>query len=309
MSHFSRLCAWPAALRDVGERGAATQSSAATVNIRAVLRVRYSIQLLSLAVLMLSAPAGVFAQSTSFATVIQNNAAMQSNLTQQIMNSTVFRANQAGTSAGPASCMPPYELMRGVNGMIPPELQSDPRYQQYLRCQQGQSNPQYAQQPAPEQPSLPVAQHLPITATDFVPVLSGHPIVDQALANMPIAPVQRVQLRNAVELMFQRVATEYRGNNLAVSIAIAYATARFTLDGSQPNAQQAREIIFGINDRLAQQPQFALMSPVEKQNNSDSLIFQSAMISVLRDLGQRDPQSRQQAVDLSRVVVQNLTGR
>ena len=100
---------------------------------------------------------------------------------------------------------------------------------------------------------------------------------------MPIAPQQRQQLRDAIELMFTRVATQYRGNNVAVSVAVAYATALSTLNGTQLNAQQSREFIFDVNDKLARGPQFAQMSAIEKQNRSDSLNFQAAMITVLRE--------------------------
>lgn len=267
---------------------------------------RCSIEGLALVALMFVAPVGVFAQNNSFATVIQNNGTMQSNLTKQMINLGGTSSGTSGTSTAPASCMPPYELQRGPSGVVPPELQGDPRYQQYLRCRQGQSNPQSAR-PRPGAPSFPAAQHLPLTATDFVPAQNGHPIVDQAIANMHIALEQRRQLRDAAELMFNRVATEYRRNNLAVSVTVAYSTALLTLNGAQLNAQQTREFAFSVNDNLAQRPQFALMSSTEKQNQSDSLIFQAVMIAVLRDMGRRDPQARQQAIELSRVVIQSLT--
>jgi len=274
---------------------------------RALSRMRCSIKLLLLAVLILIAPAGVFAQN-NFASTIQNLSAMQSSLTQQMINYQGAISRYSGTSTAPEPCLPPFELQRGLKGEVPPELQGDPRYQQYLlRCRPGQSNRQSVT-PAPGAPPLLVAHHLPITATDFVPAQYGHPVVDQMIASMPIAPNERLQLRNAVELMFGRVASEYRGNNLAVSIALAYSTALFTLNGSQQNAQQSQELILGINDALAQAPQFARMSSIEKQNNSDSLIFLTAMIVVLRDLGQRDPQAGQQAIELSRVVLKGLMG-
>lgn len=159
---------------------------------------------------------------------------MQSNLTKQMIN--LGGTTPSGSSSGPASCMPPYEVQRGPSGVVPPQLQGDPRYQEYLRCRQGQSSPQPARS-TPGVPSFAGAQH-------------------------------------PAELL---------------------------------NSQQSREFIFGVNDKLAQAPQFALMSPAEKQSRSDSLIFQAAMISVLREMGQRDRQARQQAVELSRVVMQGLT--
>jgi hypothetical protein len=259
-----------------------------------------------LAALMVAAPVCAFAQNNSFATVIQNNATMQANLTRQMIN---LGGATAGSGAGtsPAPCLPPFELQRGVNGQVPPALQGDPRYQQYLRCRQGQGSAQQSPSGSTS-PTAAAAPHLPITATDFMPAHPGHPVVDQAIVNMPITPEQRQQLRRGIEAMFQRVASQYRGNNMAVSVAVAYSTAIYTLNGVQMSPQDTRELVFGINDRLAQEPQFAQMAAREKQNNSDSLIFQSAMISMLRDIGQRDPQARQQAVELSRAVLGKLTG-
>ncbi|MEP6739604.1 MAG: hypothetical protein ABJA61_04455 [Caldimonas sp.] len=263
-------------------------------------------KLLSLAALTLVAPAGVFAQNNSFATMIQNNGMWQANLTKQMINLGGVTSSSRANS-GPAPCFSPPELARGPSGIVPPALQGDPRYQAYLRCRQGQSDPQRA--PANSAtPAFAGGQHLPITATDFVPVQRGHPVVDQAIVNMSLTPEQRLQLRNGVETLFQRVAAQYRGNNLAVSVAVAYSMATFTLSGSQMDAPRTREFVFDVNDRLAHEPRFALMAPVEKQNSSDGLIFQSAMISMLRETGARDPQARQQAIELSRVVLRQLAG-
>jgi hypothetical protein len=279
------------------------------MNLKPLLRPRSSIERLALAALMVIAPAGAFAQAlatnNSFAAVIQNNAMMQSNLTRQMIN--LGGTSSSSASSGPAPCMPPFELQRGVDGHVPPELQGDPRYQAYLHCKQGQANPQSVGSTPGGSPSLLAGPHLPLTATDFVPAQHGHPVVDQAIAGMPIAPEQRRQLHDAIELMFNRVATQYRGNNVAVSVAVAYATALSTLNGTQLNAQQSREFIFGVNDKLARESKFAQMSSAEKQNQSDSLIFQAAMITLLREMGQRDRQAGQQAVELSRVVMQSLT--
>jgi hypothetical protein len=279
------------------------------MSLKPVSLPRGSTAALALAALLLVAPLGALAQSmapnNSFAAVIQNNATMQSNLTRQMIN--LGGTPTSGTSSGPAPCMPPFELQRGVDGHVPPELQGDPRYQAYLRCKQVQASPQSPTATPGATPSLPAGPHLPLTATDFVPTRNGHPVVDQAIAGMPLAPEQRRQLRDTIELMFNRVATQYRGNNVAVSVAVAYATALSTLNGTQLNAQQSRDFIFGVNDKLARQPQFAQMSPADKQNESDRLIFQAAMITVLREMGQRDQQAGQQAVELSRAVMQSLT--
>ena len=74
------------------------------------------------------------------------------------------------------------------------------------------------------------------------------------------------------------------------------------------NAQQAREFVFGVNDQLARHPRFATMTALEKQNESDRLIFQTFVIAVLRDLGTRDPQARQQATELARAVMKQFNG-
>jgi hypothetical protein len=145
-------------------------------------------------------------------------------------------------------------------------------------------------------------------ATDFVPLQPGHPVVDQAIANLAITPGQRLQLRNGVDEMFRLVADRYRGNNVAVAVAVAYATATLALNGAEIDDQQTRELVYDVNDRLARNPRFASMSAVEKHDNADRLIFQSVVIAVLRDMGARDPQARQQSIELARVVLRKLNG-
>jgi len=261
--------------------------------------------LLSLAALMLTVPASVFAQNNSLATVIQNNSSMQSALSNQMIN--LNGTNARSSVPNPANCMPPVDLQRGADGHVPPQLQGDPRYQEYLRCRQGLSSPR-STAPTAGASSFQAGQHLPITLSDFVPVVQGHPVVDQAVANLQIGPDDRQRLYNALDLAFYRAAHDYRPNNVSVSMVLAYSTALFTLNGSQMNPQQTREFVFGVNDTLARQPQFAMLSPIDRQISSDTWIFQIAMITMLRDLGQSDPQARQQAIELSRKVLQQLTG-
>ena len=90
------------------------------MSMKTVLRPRCSIEGLALVALMFVAPVGVFAQNNSFATVIQNNGTMQSDLTKQMINLNGIGSSTSGTSTGPASCMPPYELQRGPSGVVPP---------------------------------------------------------------------------------------------------------------------------------------------------------------------------------------------
>jgi hypothetical protein len=239
--------------------------------------------------------------------MLQNNAMRQANLTQQMINLGGRPLGSGGSAAGPAPCLPPFELQRGADGHVPPELQGDPRYQEYLRCRQ--AHPERDVRTMPQGPVASSGGHLPITATDFVPPRPGHPVVDQAIAGMAaLTPEQRAQLRNGAEEAFRRVATQYRGNNLAVSVMLAYGAASLTLNGTDLNPQQAREFALAVNDQLARHPRFATMTALEKQNESDLLIFQTFVIAVLRDLGTRDPQARQQATELARAVMKQLNG-
>jgi hypothetical protein len=267
---------------------------------------------LSVTALALATPFAALADN-SYATMLQNNAMRQANLTQQMINlGGAPLGSGGGASAGPAPCLPPFELQRGVDGHVPPELQGDPRYQAYLRCRQAHPERDVRTMPQGPTTAAPAAMpvgHLPITATDFVPVRPGHPFVDQAIAGMTaLTPEQRVQMRNGAEDMFRRVATQFRANNLAVSVTVAYAAASLTLNGTDMNAQQTREFVFNVNDQLARHPRFATMTPLEKQTESDRLIFQTFAIAVLRDLGTRDPQARQQATELARTVMKQLNG-
>jgi len=123
---------------------------------------------------------------------------------------------------------------------------------------------------------------------------------------MALTPQQRVQLHQGAQEMLKWVASNYRGNNVAVSIAVAYATAMGTLNGVQMNPQQTRELAAVVNDMLGPLPQFAQMTPLQKQNEYDWLIFQSLIIRVLSEMGQRDPQARLQAIQLARVVLRQL---
>ena len=261
---------------------------------------------LTLVVLLLAGPVGASADQNSFASMIQITSTAQSTLTKQMINLNGTYSH--GSGSGPAPCMPPYELQRGVNGVVPPELQGDPRYQEYLRCLRGQPASQSTAQTAPQYAPAPVARRHPISASDFVPVMSGHPVAEQALAGMQVTPKQRLLLHNAVDETFKRLAREFRGNNLAVAMAFAYATANGTLTGTSATSQQVREAILNVNDALAQNANFTRVSAAEKQNTSDTLIFQSAMIILLRTIGQQDMDARQKSMELARVVMRRLMG-
>jgi hypothetical protein len=262
----------------------------------------------SLAVALFAVPMDGFAFDT-YGAMLQTTGYYQANLTQSMINYN--RVNGLG-SGGAAStyCMPPYELQRGADGHIPPELQGDPRYQEYLRCMQHHPgyNPNATAVPAPQNVPSAVAQHQPINISDFAPVQPGHPVADQAMATMTVNPQQRQIIQNSVDQVFSQVAKNFRGNNLAVAMAFAYATANDTLTGVLSSPQQIGQAILNINDAIAQDPNFPQVPAAEKQNTADSLIFQSAMILLLRNMGQQDPQAKQQSIDLSHIVMKRLTG-
>ena len=244
------------------------------------------------------------ADTNSFTTTIQNNAMLGGSLTKQMIN-LGGTPTTGGGRFSPANCMPPVDLQRGSDGHVPSALQGDPRYQEYLRCKQGIPP---GQQGVPD-PAAAVqlrAGHLPITATDFVPTSPGHPIVDRAISEMAITPEERRQVHGAVDEMFRRIASQYRGNNLSVSVGAAYATAMATLNGVQMTQQQGLELIRSVNDQLAQSPSFALMSPQQKQDESDTLIYQTAIILLLTNSGAGHPLPQQQAEELSRAVLRQL---
>jgi hypothetical protein len=78
------------------------------------------------------------------------------------------------------------------------------------------------------------------------------------------------------------------------------------LNGTAMSPQQTRELVFAVNDTFGLHPQFAQLSASQKQNESDWLLFQSLVITVLSEMGQRDPQARRQAVQLARAVLKQL---
>jgi hypothetical protein len=265
------------------------------------------VRLLSAGAFALATSIAAQADTNSYAVMLQNTAMWQANLTKQMINLGGRPTTGSGGPSGPAPCLPPFELQRGVDGHVPPELQGDPRYQAYLRCRQSSPSSRDVAT-MPQGPALAPPQHLPITATDFVPARPGHPFVDQAIAGMPLTAEQRTQFRNGAEELFRRIAVQYRGNNLAVSVTLAYAAATLALGGADMNAQQTREFVFGVNDNLGRNPRFASMTALEKQNESERLVFQTFVVAVLRDLGTRDPQARQQATELARAMMKQFNG-
>lgn len=281
------------------------------------------------------------APNNNYAQMLMNtNSMMQLSLSQTIAAQAQTNARagtSGGTPAGWCDPLPPFDLQRGADGHVPPELQSDPRYQQWLRCRQGQGQGQGAAQtrsaavppprgaPAAGWPSAPSyapasaeasessyptpesARHTPMAATDFVPAVNGHPAVEQILRSMPLTAEQRTALARAFMQMSGRIATAARPNNLAAAMSADICLAILTVDHRFTDADSNRYLA-AINDRLSSSPQFAAMSGAQKQTLADSLIFQTTMIEVLSELGQSDPQAKLQSIQLAHTVLQQLTG-
>ena len=283
-------------------------------------------KLLALCVASLAMPLSAHAQiapNNSYAQMLSNTSSMiQNSIGQTITSQARTRSLGNATGTTPSnwcSPLPPADLMRGVDGHVPPELQSDPRYQDWLRCKGGQNTPQ-ANMPA-HPPNAPanatmqgsnyptpvVAHHLPITATDFTPAVPGHPAIEQYLQSQPFTDQQKAVIRQAFDEMSSRVAKTARPNNLAASVAVAVCGAIYLIDNKFTDADSDRYYAT-FNDRLGASPAIATMSPLQKQNLSDGLIFQITVAELLTELGQNNPPVKAQSIQFAHAMLLQLTG-
>jgi hypothetical protein len=224
-------------------------------------------KLLALYIVSLAVPPGAYAQ------IVPNNdyAQMIVTTTDMLQSSISETIHLQANSSGPPSStwcspLPPPDLMRGMDGHVPPELQSDPRYQTWLRCQNRQST---------HAPPAVVAQHLPMAATDFIPAVPGHPFVEQFLMSQPYTDEQRAALR---------------------------------LIGNEVSDADSDRYLIAVNDRLGTSRDVAAMSPIEKQNASDALIFQITVANLLANAGPDYPQAKEVSVQIAQALLLQLTG-
>jgi len=68
--------------------------------------------LLSIGALALAMAFSAHADSNAYSAMLQNNAMRQANLTQQMINLGGAPVGSRGGAAGPAPCLPPFELQR-----------------------------------------------------------------------------------------------------------------------------------------------------------------------------------------------------
>jgi hypothetical protein len=296
-------------------------------------------KLLALCIIPLAMPLSAHAQivpNNSYAQVLVNsNALLQNSISQTIASQA--QTQRLGNSSGATpstwcSPMPPADLQRGMDGHVPPQLQSDPRYQEWLHCQNRQNTPQanartqapggpsasgwssgpsgmpaYANVQGSSYPTPVVAHHLPMTATDFTPALPGHPFIEQYLQSQPLTNEQRAALRQAFGEMSSRIAKDVRPNNLAAALATAVCGAIYLIDNRFTDADSERYYVT-INDRLGAAPEIAALSPMQKQNLADAWILQITVAKLLADLGQSNPPARAQSVQVAQAMLLQLTG-
>jgi hypothetical protein len=82
-------------------------------------------------------PLSAYAQivpNNSYSQMLDHTNTMLQDSLRQIIGSQA-RMNSSGAMSTGCFPLPPPDLMRGMDGHVPPELQSDPRYQEWLRCQ------------------------------------------------------------------------------------------------------------------------------------------------------------------------------
>jgi hypothetical protein len=281
---------------------------------------------------LLCIPLCAHAQNTSFSSMMENNMMRQQNFNNSIngYNSRLQNQSGGGAASTPPTCVAPYDLIHGMAGLVPPQLQGDPRFQEYLRCRYGdvQITPAMANvnllipvKPAPgyvpgspqssaNAAETPAAVHLPPGATDFVPAVYGHPNVDRQIAVLQVSEAQRARITQWVGNSFQEIGRVYRPNNLAVSICLAYVEALYILNGTRTDTPHIQGCITGMNDSIGSGSKFALMSDADKQINYELLVYEESMMQLLKTSGERgNAQDNQAAFGLAQSVMQSLNAR
>jgi hypothetical protein len=114
-----------------------------------------------------------------------------------------------------------------------------------------------------------------MAATDFIPAVPGHPFVEQFLMSQPYTDEQRAALR---------------------------------LIGNEVSDADSDRYLIAVNDRLGTSRDVAAMSPIEKQNASDALIFQITVANLLANAGPDYPQAKEVSVQIAQALLLQLTG-
>jgi hypothetical protein len=152
-----------------------------------------------------------------------------------------------------------------------------------------------------------VVAHANLAATDFKPAGKGHPTVEAYLSSPTLTPDARNMMRPMFDATFNMLA-QTRKNNVATALASAVAIAVGIVSGQPYPAPAAQELLLGINDLLAQSPQFTRLRPADKQVMYETLVVTTALMAILQEGGKTSPEMRAQSASLARSVLQQLTG-
>jgi hypothetical protein len=155
-------------------------------------------------------------------------------------------------------------------------------------------------------PPTPAA-HVNLAASDFRPAGKGHPTVEAYLNSPTLTPEARKMMRPVFDATFNMLA-QTRKNNVATALASAVAIAEGIVSGQQYSAPAAQQLLLGVNDLLAQSPQFTRLKPADKQMMYETLVMTTALMAILQEGGKTNPEMRAQSVSLARSVLQQLTG-
>src|SRR5258707_13080938 len=93
------------------------------------------------------------------------DAAKQRDASSHLTNQMINLGGQPSSGSGWNVCLPPVDLQRGPAGPVPPALQGDPRYQEYLHCRYGDVPITPAMANAPALPVPPAAGGNPTAAS------------------------------------------------------------------------------------------------------------------------------------------------
>jgi hypothetical protein len=126
------------------------------------------------------------------------------------------------------------------------------------------------------------AGHLPISATNFVPAVAGHPALLQYLASPALTPQARALPRQSLQHTLRDIDAPGPlpggRNNLATSVAIAILMATQVAQNAAISATTQAQSVYQINDRLATSLRFAVLPALQNQTLSDTLIYHVAVL-------------------------------
>ena len=158
--------------------------------------------------------------------------------------------------------------------------------------------------------SAPAIRQYPITATDFKPV-AARIVPDQFANSIPgLSLEQREALRALSDQFLTAFEGEARKNNVANAMALLIAMSLQVLTEKEVSDDESKQMIVALNNALGATPQFASMTPQDKQIVYESAIVMGGIIATLNIQGaqQNDFAMQSQAREISRAVVKNLLG-